>query len=81
MKKVIILFAALFSTAFSQSISFDGKPELFAPDTICTDKSEVRITFTKDGRTALWGAIGYDNGIGGCDIWMSIKTGKGVEYS
>ncbi len=76
MKMVLVLVALLFSTAFSQTISFDGKPELFAPDTISTDKSEVRITFTKDGRTALWGAIGYENGIGGCDIWMSIKAGK-----
>ncbi len=76
MKKVIILFIVLYTAAFSQTINFEGKPELFSPDTISTEKSEVRITFTQNGRTALWGAIAYENGIGGCDIWMSIKTGE-----
>jgi Tol biopolymer transport system component len=76
MKTVLFFLIILFTTTFSQTITFESKPELIAPDTISTDKSEVRITFTKNGRTALWGAIAYDNGIGGCDIWMSIKTGK-----
>ncbi len=76
MLKTIIFSIILISTSFAQTINFLDKPELFAPDTISTKNSEVKITFTNDGRIALWAAIGYDDGIGGSDIFMSVKEIK-----
>lgn len=75
MKKLffsILLIAA--SQLSAQQIVFEGKPELFAPGIVSTEKSEVKITFSKDGSLMLWGTIGWENGKGGWDIWQSSKT-------
>lgn len=53
---------------------FLGESELFAPGIISTEISEVKITFSKDGKLALWGAIGRKKGLGGFDIWQSERT-------
>ena len=78
MKKFII-FAFLFgcSQILGQKIEFDGSPELFLSGLVSTDKTEVKITFSPDGKLMLWGTIGWENGIGGWDIWQSEKTGDG----
>lgn len=78
MKKM--LFAILLmniSISVCQSINFSGEPELFAPGVVSTEVSEVKITFSKDGKLVLWGAIGREKGLGGFDIWQSEKTETG----
>lgn len=76
-KKFFLLFVLFLTEAFCQSISFPEAPELFLPDVVSTARSEIKITFSKDGRTMLWGTIGWENGKGGWDIWQSTKTKDG----
>lgn len=75
--KIITVILLLSSTLFCQSFEVIGSPELFAPDVVCIDKSEVKITFSKDGKIVLWGAVGRENGIGGFDIWRAVKSDSG----
>ncbi|MEW6196670.1 MAG: hypothetical protein AB1521_16100 [Bacteroidota bacterium] len=78
MKKTILLILFLnLSPSLCQSITFSDEPELFAPGVISIENSEVKITFSKDGKLVLWGAVGRKNGIGGLDIWQSEKTENG----
>lgn len=74
---IVLLFFINFTSAFCQAINFTGEPELFAPGIISIEKSEVKITFSKEGNLALWGEIGREKGIGGLDIWQSEKTKDG----
>ncbi|MBI2419871.1 MAG: PD40 domain-containing protein [Ignavibacteriales bacterium] len=76
-KKFFLFFVLFLSEAFCQSISFPEAPQLFMPDMVCTANSEIKITFSKDGNTMLWGTIGWENGKGGWDIWQSTKTKDG----
>ena len=57
--KTIFHFTLLmqFSLAYSQTLEFSGKPEIVAPGIVCKEKSEVKITFSKDKKLVLWGAI------------------------
>ena len=75
MKKnqIAILLFMFVSLINAQKIKFVGNPELVFPHLVSTDKTEVKITFSPDGSRMLWGAIGWENGIGGWDIWESIK--------
>jgi len=74
MKKIIILILFLtVSVSVCQTIDFLTKPELFAPSIVSTEKTEVKITFSKDHTLMLWGTIGWENGVGGFDIWQSQK--------
>jgi Tol biopolymer transport system component len=57
----------------AQNIKFIGKPELVFPHLVSTEKSEIKLTFSPDGTRMLWGAIGWNNGVGGWDIWESVK--------
>jgi TolB protein len=50
-------------------------PELFAPGVASTQYSEVRLTLSPDGATALWFARDRPGGPGGYDIWMSRRSG------
>ena len=78
MKKILIaIYFINISISVCQTINFEGEPELFAPGVISTEKSEVKITFSKNGKLALWGAIGKENGSGGLDIWQSERTING----
>jgi Tol biopolymer transport system component len=61
---------------FCQKIEFLSKPEIFLPGIVSTEKSEVKITFSKEGTIALWGVINWEGGPGGWDIYQTIKTGK-----
>lgn len=51
--------------------------QLWLPEQISTEKSEVRITFSPDGTRMLWGAIGWSNGAGGWDIYESERSASG----
>jgi TolB protein len=65
--------AAPFACAFA----LVSPAQLWQPDAVSTEKSEVRITFSPDGKRMLWGAIGWSNGVGGWDIYGSERTASG----
>ena len=52
-----------------------GHLEHFAPGIASTDSSEVRLTLSPDGNTALWFSRNRPGGAGGYDIWMSRREG------
>jgi len=68
--------AALLSGA-SGGVTVLGPPERFAPGIASTGYSEVRLTISPDGRTALWFSRDRPGGAGGYDIWMSRRTPHG----
>lgn len=76
---------ALCACAAGLSIASDQQPtveivgaaELFAPGIASTESSEVRLTVSPDGQTALWFSRNRPGGAGGYDIWMSKRTAEG----
>jgi Tol biopolymer transport system component len=58
-------------------VEFVGAAEPFAPDVVSTGYSEVRLTLSPDGRTALWFSRDRPEGPGGYDVWMSRRTADG----
>lgn len=75
--KTMFVFMSFVSVIFCQSIEFNSKPEIFLPGIVSRETSEVKLTFSPDGKTILWGTIGRKDGAGGLDIWQSIKTASG----
>ena len=74
MRKIFLLVMLSFvSLITAQNVKFIGKPELVFPHLVSTEKSEIKLTFSPDGTRMLWGTIGWENGIGGWDIWESVK--------
>lgn len=59
------------------SVSIVGRAALFAPGVASTGYSEVRLTISPDGRTALWFSRDRPGGPGGYDIWVSRRTPDG----
>lgn len=55
-------------------LSIVDEPERFAPGIASTAHSEVRLTISPDGKTALWFSRNRPGGPGGYDIWMSRRT-------
>ncbi len=55
------------------SIEIIGAPQSFAP--AASPYSEIRLTFSPDGRTALWFSRDRPGGAGGYEIWMSRRRG------
>jgi Tol biopolymer transport system component len=64
-------------TAFACALVLVSPAQLWLPDVVSTAKSEVRITFSPDGKRMLWGAIGWSNGSGGWDIYASERASSG----
>ena len=56
---------------------FIGAATAFAPNIASTPSSEVRLTISPDGRTALWFSRNRPGGPGGYDIWMARRTDEG----
>ncbi|UIJ46733.1 hypothetical protein LZK98_07250 [Sphingomonas cannabina] len=54
-----------------------GEAEQFAPGIASTRFSEVRLTISPDGGTALWFSRDRPGGAGGYDIWMSRRSAAG----
>lgn len=54
-----------------------GQAEIFAPGVASTEYSDVRLTISPDGRTALWFSRNRPGGPGGYDIWMSRRESTG----
>jgi hypothetical protein len=55
-----------------------GEVAMFAPGLASTAYSEVRLTLSPDGRTALWFSRDRPGGPGGYDIWMSRRAPAGA---
>ncbi len=71
-------FALAALTAAGQRLSpvqIHGTAERFAPGVVSTRYSEIRLTISPDGRTALWFSRDRPGGAGGYDIWMSRRHG------
>jgi TolB protein len=54
-----------------------GLARMFAPGIASTEFSDVRLTLSPDGRTALWFSRDRPGGPGGYDIWISRRTARG----
>lgn len=52
-----------------------GAAEPFAPGIASTRYSEIRLTLSPDGQTALWFSRDRPGGPGGYDIWVSRRSG------
>lgn len=65
------------SGAAAMELAFDGKAELFLPDVVSSNYSEVRATLSPDGAVALWGSSDRPGGPGSWDIWMARREGAG----
>jgi len=62
---------------FACALLLVSPAQLWLPDQVSTPKSEVRITFSPDGKRMLWGAIGWSSGVGGWDIYESERSTSG----
>ncbi|WBY08762.1 hypothetical protein PIB19_04800 [Sphingomonas sp. 7/4-4] len=51
-----------------------GAAEVFAPGIASTRYSEIRLTLSPDGKTALWFSRDRPGGPGGYDIWVSRRS-------
>ena len=58
-------------------IEFHGDAQEFAPEIISSRYSDVRLTLSPDGKTALWFSRNRPGGPGGYDIWMSQRRSTG----
>jgi TolB protein len=76
--RVAILSVCLLagSTHAGEAPTF-GEASLFAPGIASTEFSDVRLTISADGRTALWFSRNRPGGPGGYDIWMSRRSADG----
>jgi Tol biopolymer transport system component len=63
--------------SLGQRAEIVGTAETFAPGIASTGYSEIRLTMSPDGRTALWFSRDRPGGAGGYDIWMSRRTSRG----
>jgi TolB protein len=61
----------------ARALEIEGDPELFAVGVASTQYSEVRLTISPDGRTALWFSRDRPGGPGGYDIWISRHSAWG----
>ncbi len=59
------------------TLALDHHAERFAPGIASTRYSEIRLTLSPDGHTALWFSRDRPGGAGGYDIWVSrLQRGK-----
>jgi len=70
--RAAIAFALLVIPTPDFQISGDTRE--FAPDVISTKYSDVRLTISPDGNTALWFSRNRPGGPGSYDIWMSRRA-------
>jgi TolB protein len=70
-----ILLAACAATP-GRRAEFAENAQPFAPGIASTSWSDIRLTISPDGRTALWFSRNRPGGAGGYDIWMSRRTGE-----
>ncbi|MFA6955196.1 MAG: hypothetical protein WC538_04905 [Thermoanaerobaculia bacterium] len=71
------LVAAVFLAASANAVPpvvFAGDAAVVHPGLVSTANTEIRITFSPDGKRMLWGTIGWAGGPGEWDIWESVET-------
>jgi TolB protein len=61
----------------AEGFETQGAARLWLPDLVSTAQAEVRLTFSPDGKRMLWGAIGWNGGAGGWDIYQSERSAAG----
>ncbi|HJS12900.1 hypothetical protein [Sphingopyxis sp.] len=74
MTALVLAFSLL---AAAPAVEIVGEAELFAPGVASTDHSDIRLTISPDGRTALWFSRDRPGGPGGYDIWIARRTETG----
>ena len=74
---MVALTLALSLLAATPAVEIVGEAELFAPGIASTEHSEIRLTISPDGRTALWFSRNRPGGPGGYDIWIARRDGAG----
>jgi TolB protein len=57
-------------------IDSDLAPREFVPGIVSSEYSDIRLTISPKGRTALWFSRNRPGGPGGYDIWMSRRVGE-----
>jgi TolB protein len=75
----ILVSMATGCAAFGEraGIEIVGEAQMFAPGIASTEFSDLRLTLSPDGRTAMWFSRNRPGGAGGYDIWMSRKNANG----
>lgn len=63
------------------SFEIRGEAALFAPGVATTAFSDVRLTISRDGNTAMWFSRNRPGGPGGYDIWISRRNADGAWLS
>lgn len=71
----ILLAGCATSAPPAPLFEISGEAEVFAPGVSSTAFSEIRLTISPDGATALWFSRNRPGGAGGYDIWMSRRSG------
>lgn len=71
------MFFLLASAIGLPQVEIIAEAELFAPGIASTVHSEVRLTISPDGHTALWFSRDRPGGAGGYDIWVAHRTAAG----
>lgn len=67
---------ALSLLAAAPAVEIVVEAELFAPGIASTGHSDIRLTISPDGRTALWFSRDRPGGPGGYDIWIARREGN-----
>jgi TolB protein len=79
MRTVLVLLAPILLATCAATpgrrADFAGEARPFAPGIASTQWSDVRLTISPDGRTALWFSRNRPGGAGGYDIWLSRRAG------
>ncbi|WP_200955762.1 TolB family protein [Sphingomonas sp. Root241] len=71
----LILLGGASAGGRAARVAITGAAEPFAPGVASTRYSEIRLTLSPDGRTALWFSRDRLGGPGGYDIWVSRRSG------
>lgn len=65
------------SPVWGQLLTVNGTPTLVHPGLVSSEHTDVKLTFSPDGKRMLWGVVGRTDGMGGWDIWEStLENGR-----
>lgn len=71
---LLLMLTGTHATSDRPAIHIESEAEPFAPGIASTEFSEVRLTLSPDGGTALWFSRDRPGGAGGYDIWISRRV-------
>ncbi|ATY33294.1 TolB family protein [Sphingomonas psychrotolerans] len=75
--RLLTLLAAFAPGGVPLQVEIVGTAEPFAPGIASAAHSEIRLTLSPDGKSALWFSRERPGGSGGYDIWISRRTEGG----